>query len=266
MLDTRTLKSAIGRVAGSAGAYARAFNSTMMVVAFHRVNDQMPDDELTCSTAKFEAFCRFFQRNTKIVPFSEQVAACHEGKDMRRTLSLTFDDGYRDNFDVVAPILQRLQIPATFFITTGFIGSQTTAPWDVALPQQPGWMTWDQVRILVARGFEVGPHTHTHIDMGSMDLETIRAELEISNAIFKRELGYDPQLFAYPFGGRQHISERSRALVRELGLTCCASCYGGVNAVGCSPYHLQRIPVGQWFSTPDQFGFEFVMGLALRRI
>jgi peptidoglycan/xylan/chitin deacetylase (PgdA/CDA1 family) len=47
----------------------------------------------------------------------------------RNTLFLTFDDGYRDNFDVAAPILADLNIPATFFITTGFIDGIATAWW-----------------------------------------------------------------------------------------------------------------------------------------
>ena len=267
MIDTRKmLKTLMGRLAGISGAYARSFRSTMMIVAFHRVNDQMAEDGLTCGAAKFEAFCRFFRKYARIVALSEQVAACREGEDMRGTLSITFDDGYRDNFEVAAPILESLKLPATFFITTGFIGSQTIAPWDAALPRQPGWMSWDHVRSLLARGFEVGAHTHTHIDMGRADEATMRTELQVCRDRIRQELGFVPQLFAYPFGDPENITERSRELVRELGFTSCASCHGGVNAAGTSPYQLRRIPIAEWFATPDQFGFEFLMDRARGRI
>jgi peptidoglycan/xylan/chitin deacetylase (PgdA/CDA1 family) len=256
----KTLKRVIGRVAGISGACGRAFRSTMVIVAFHRVNDQLAEDGLTCSSAKFEAFCRFFRNHAAVVPFSEQVAGCREGKDMSGTVSITFDDGYLDNFEIAAPILHSLQMPATFFITTGFIGSRLIPPWDVALLRQPGWMSWDNVRSLLSQGFEIGGHTDTHIDMGSADAETIRMELEVSKQKIRRELDISAQLFAYPFGARQNISDRSRELVRHLGFVCCASCYGGVNAVGANPYHLKRIPIAEWFATPDQFGFEFVTG------
>jgi peptidoglycan/xylan/chitin deacetylase (PgdA/CDA1 family) len=256
----RMIKTVMGRLAGISGIYERAFGSSMLIVAFHRVNDQIPEDSLTCSSAKFEAFCRFFRKYTRIVPLSEQVAACREGKALSGTVSITFDDGYLDNFEVAAPILHRLQLPATFFVTSGFIGSRVIPPWDVELVRQPGWMSWDNVRSLVAQGFEIGAHTDTHIDMGSADGKTLRMELEASKEKISQELGLSVQLFAYPFGGPQHISERSRELVRELGFICCASSYGGVNAVGTSSYDLKRIPIADWFATPDQFGFEFVRG------
>lgn len=262
MLDRkRMMKTVLGRIARISGAYERAFGSTMLITAFHRVSRRLPEDSLTCSAAKFERFCRFFSRYARVVPLAEQVAACREGKGMSGTVSITFDDGYLDNFEVAAPILRSLQLPATFFITTGFIGSQLTAPWDVALMQQPGWMSWDNVRSLAAQGFEIGAHTDTHIDMGSVDAETVRLELEVSKQKIERELGISVQLFAYPFGNRENISDRSRQLVRDLGFACCVSSYGGVNMPGTSPYELKRLPIAEWFATPDQFGFEFVRGL-----
>jgi peptidoglycan/xylan/chitin deacetylase (PgdA/CDA1 family) len=259
MLDRRILKTALGRVAGMAGAHARTFRSSMTILAFHRVNDWMAQDGLTCSSAKLEAFCRFCGDNARVVRLSEQVAGCREGKDMGGTVSITFDDGYLDNFEVAAPILQRLGMPATFFITTGFIGTQVRAPWDAALTRQPGWMTWDNLRSLIAQGFEIGAHTDAHIDMGSADERMLREDLEISQQKIQRELGTRARLFAYPFGNPQRISSRSRDLVRELGYQCCASCYGGLNAPLTDPYELKRIPIGEWHSSPDQFGFELLM-------
>jgi len=119
---SKKVKTVLGRAAGLSGAYSRDFRSKMAIVAFHRVNDQLPLDGLTCSSAKFEAFCRFFQRYFRVIPASEQVAGCRAGRDMGGTMSITFDDGYLDNFEVAAPILRKLNLPATFFVTTGFVG------------------------------------------------------------------------------------------------------------------------------------------------
>ncbi|NIP92120.1 MAG: polysaccharide deacetylase family protein, partial [Akkermansiaceae bacterium] len=46
----------------------------------------------------------------------------------KNTVAVTFDDGYRDNFDVAAPILKRFGIPSSFFVTTGYIESGSV-PW-----------------------------------------------------------------------------------------------------------------------------------------
>lgn len=258
----KIIKATGGRAAAATGMYARDFRSRMVVIAFHRVNDQLAGDGLTCSGAKFEAFCRFFRRYFKVVPFSEQVAAVRAGRPMGGTLSITFDDGYLDNFEVAAPILRKLGLPATFFVATGFIGSRIVPFWDQLLPVQPGWMTWDQLRTLAAQGFEFGCHTDSHIDMGAADEQTIRTELALSKRKLREELGVSAELFAYPFGGKEHISERSLQLVREEGFSCCASCYGGSNAPLADPYEIRRIGIAGWFRTPHQFGFELMTNRA----
>jgi len=256
----KRVKGAIGRAAVFAGVFARGFRSKMIIVAFHRIRDDMPEDGLTCGSAKFEEFCEFFRDYFRVVPLSEQVAGCSAGKDMGGTLSITFDDGYRDNFQVAAPILRKLELPATFFVVTGFIGTPTITPGDRDLVRQPGWMTWDQVRSLASQGFEIGCHTDTHIDMGTADAQSVRAELKASQRKFQEQLGSPARLFAYPFGGRDNINAQSVELVREAGFVCCVSCFGGANAATADPFSLNRITVGQGFFTPDQFGLDLLLG------
>lgn len=248
----------MGRLERLMGIYERDFRSKMIIVAFHRVNDEIPSDGLTCGSKKFVAFCEFFRRNFRVVSLSEQVELCRSGGGLGGSLSITFDDGYQDNFTVAAPVLDRLNLPATFFVATSFIGTDYVAPWDRSLLVKQGWMNWDHLRSLVSRGFEIGNHTHTHVNIGSSDLKNVRAELETSQEMFRRELKAPARLFAYPFGGPDDISEPSRELVRELGFECCASCFGGVNPPKPDPYHIKRIGIAEWFDIPDQFGFELV--------
>lgn len=255
---SKRIKTVLGGASGMAGIYARDFRGKMIIVAFHRVNDELPEDGLTCGSAKFEAFCRFFSERFRIVPLSEQVAACQAGKAMGGTLSITFDDGYRDNHEVAAPILRRLGLPATFFVTTGFIGSDITAPWDRALTPKPGWMSWEQVRSLKAQGFEIGAHTDTHIDMAATDPQIVRAELETCRQTLEREVGGEVSLFAYPFGGVDNISPAALELVRQAGFTCCVACHGGANPPVADPFQLARIGIAEWYATPHQFGFELM--------
>lgn len=256
----KTLKSAAGRTAEAAGIIGRHAGTAMTIVAFHRVNDQLPDDDLTCSPAKFAEFCEFFVRHFRIVRLSEQIEACRQGLNMGGTLSVTFDDGYADNFTVAVPILKRFGIPATFFVTTGFIGSTTIPPWDNQLRVPQAWMSWDQLRELSAQGFEIGSHTDQHLNLAASAPTVIRADLAMSRDKLHSELGAPSGLFAYPFGGDGDISDSSRELVREGGFDCCLSCYGGLNSINSDPYHLRRIHIGEWFMSPHQFLLEFVLG------
>jgi peptidoglycan/xylan/chitin deacetylase (PgdA/CDA1 family) len=260
-LDIKKLvKTGIGQVFTISGMHRSKIDANVFITAFHRVNDQLPPDPLTCRSEAFEQFCRYFKNNFDVVPLSQQIEAFKEGKDLGGTLSITFDDGYRDNYEVAAPILERLGLPATFFITSDFINSETVPFWDRELPFQPGWMTWDQVRDLVARGFTIGGHTMNHIDMGSVDPDTVRKELVESKARIEREIGRPVELFAYPFGGEKNINDVSLQLVKDSGFECCMSCHGGVNEPRADRFRLKRIPISTWFATPQQLIAEFMLG------
>jgi peptidoglycan/xylan/chitin deacetylase (PgdA/CDA1 family) len=256
------LKTILGRAADVTGISARSFGSVMTIVAFHRVNDTLPDDGLTCPPDKFESFCQFFKDNFRVVSLSDQVAGARAGRNMAGTLAITFDDGYLDNYEVAAPILRKLQLPATFFVTTGFVGSSIVAPWDRGLPTRQSWMNWDQVRSLVSQGFEIGCHTDTHLNLGEVSASEARNDLCTSQTKIQSELGTAARLFAYPFGGPQHISESSLQLIRELGFECCVSCHGGTNPPIANPYDLNRIGIAEWFSNPYQFAWELASGKA----
>jgi peptidoglycan/xylan/chitin deacetylase (PgdA/CDA1 family) len=256
----KRVKAVIGYAAARVGVFAWDFRSKMTIVTFHRVRDDMPEDGLTCKSAKFEKFCKFFRAHFRVISLAEQVAGCSAAKDMGGTLSITFDDGYRDNFEVAAPILRKLGLPATFFVVTGFVGTRTVAFWDRNLPRQPGWMDWDQLRELTAQGFDIGSHTDTHVDLGTADEETTRLELETSKRKLDERLGKPVRLFAYPFGMPDNISKRAREQVRQTGFACCISAAGGANPPITSPFELTRIVVGSGYAIPEQFGLDLVIG------
>jgi peptidoglycan/xylan/chitin deacetylase (PgdA/CDA1 family) len=260
-IDIRKLvKTGIGQFLTLSGLHRSKIDSKVIITAFHRVNDHLPPDSLTCRSEMFEQFCRYFKDNFRVVPLAEQIEGFKTGRNMGGTLSITFDDGYLDNYEVAAPILEKLGLPATFFITSDFIASERVPFWDKELPQQPGWMNWEQVRDLAKRGFTIGGHTVNHIDMGKEPAERVRQELDTSKSRIESELGRGIELFAYPFGGEKNINETSRQLVREAGFNCCMSCHGGTNEPATDVYRLKRIPISTWFSTPQQLTAELVMG------
>jgi peptidoglycan/xylan/chitin deacetylase (PgdA/CDA1 family) len=58
------------------------------------------------------------------------VQALRDGKPINRTVVITFDDGYADNLYNAKPLLDRYEIPATVFVTTGYIGHEREFWWD----------------------------------------------------------------------------------------------------------------------------------------
>lgn len=259
-MNRRAIKSRLGDWLAASGLHRTLLGDRGVVVAFHRVSD-LYRDPLTCSVEMFERFCEFFRRHFTVVPLSETVRRLERGEPLAGTLAVSFDDGYRDNFEFAAPVLSSLGLPATFFVVSDFLGTSTIAPWDRALTPAPAWMTWNEARQLHDAGFTIGAHTRTHANLG--EVFGARAEWEISGSKDEIEarLGTAVELFAYPFGRTEHLSEGNRELVRRAGFRCCASCFGGSNARGADSFRVRRVPISTWFVSPGQFACE----VALRR-
>lgn len=253
----QSLQSVAGKLAFKLSLHRRLAADDFFIMAFHRVNDQSRDP-LTCTTEAFTDYCRFFADHFEVVPLSEQIERLRNGGALSRTLSITFDDGYRDNYEIAAPIMERYGLTATIFIVSGFIGTDAVAWWDREAGAPMPWMTWDQVRALREHAFDIGCHTHTHADLGSIDAPAAHEELTTSRRILNRELQAPIDLFAYPYGGKQNITEEARAMVRAEGFRCCLSCHGGVNGVRDDPYHLTRIPVSSWYRSPYHLGADML--------
>jgi len=257
----RAIKRLLGRTLFASRLDALLLRSSAVIVAFHRVQDTVePDDGLTVSARMFERHCRFFRRHFRVVRLRDIVEKLERGERLDRELAITFDDGYRDNFETAAPVLEKLSLPATFFTVTKWIGTDVVPWWDRERAACHPWMTWDQLRTLHRKGFDLGAHTQTHADLGRLSGAEAQREIVGARLDLEREIGAPVDLFAYPYGGASHLTDANRELVKAAGFRCCCSGLGGVTPTGSSPFHLRRIPVSLWHESPHQFGFEVAVG------
>jgi peptidoglycan/xylan/chitin deacetylase (PgdA/CDA1 family) len=66
-----------------------------------------------------------------IVPLQSALDALADGRRLPpRAVALTFDDGYRDNLDLAVPLLQQLELPATFFLVPGMLTGEVVMWWE----------------------------------------------------------------------------------------------------------------------------------------
>jgi peptidoglycan/xylan/chitin deacetylase (PgdA/CDA1 family) len=121
-------------------------------------------------------------------------------------------------------------------------------------------MTWDHVRSLHRRGFDIGAHTRTHADLGSVNAGEAQEEILGGRRELETQLEASVDLFAYPYGQQNNLVDSNRALVKGAGFRCCCSCFGGVIAPGTDPFHLTRVPVTSWYPYPEQFGLDLALG------
>lgn len=108
------------------------------ILMFHHVSDEKrnrfdPNGHLTVTPAFFERILKLFaKRGFEFVTLDEASERLRNPRRNSRFAVVTFDDGYRDNLEQAAPILQRLAIPYTVYVATGLV-ERTSDVWWVAM-------------------------------------------------------------------------------------------------------------------------------------
>jgi len=94
----------------------------VIVLLYHRVFDAEIDSQLLCvSPENFERQMLYLKRNFEILKVSELLKKIKEKRIPQNGIVITFDDGYADNYEFALPVLEKLKIPATFFVCSGNI-------------------------------------------------------------------------------------------------------------------------------------------------
>jgi peptidoglycan/xylan/chitin deacetylase (PgdA/CDA1 family) len=107
------------------------FVSRGVILLYHRVIDLESDPYNLCiSPARFEEHLQVLRRLSPVVRLGELAKALSSGSLPHRSVVITFDDGYADNLYQAQPLLEKYEIPATVFMTTGAGGRQREFWWD----------------------------------------------------------------------------------------------------------------------------------------
>ena len=106
--------------------------SQVAILIYHRVCPKKDEWSLeSLNPESFETQMRYFAQNYEILSLDKLVQYLNSGKSFpEKAVAVTFDDGYKDNYLYAYPILRKYNIPATFFLTTGYIGGGELFWWD----------------------------------------------------------------------------------------------------------------------------------------
>lgn len=106
--------------------------SQIAILMYHRVSQRQDSWSLdSISPDGFERQMIHFCRNYDILSLNRLVEHIKQGDDLpEKALVITFDDGYKDNYRFVFPVLKKYDVPATIFLSTGNIGTGKLFWWD----------------------------------------------------------------------------------------------------------------------------------------
>jgi peptidoglycan/xylan/chitin deacetylase (PgdA/CDA1 family) len=146
-----------------------------------------------------------------------------------KPIILTFDDGYRDNYENAFPILRQHGFTATFFILTEPIDRGSDR-----------YMTWSQVEEMAAAGMDIEPHSKTHPDLRGQPRDYLVWEILGSAQTVEAHIGRYPRFFAYPSGW---YDEALTEFLQEIEFWGAVTTWYGWDHTWIDRYRLQRIRI-----------------------
>ena len=155
----------------------------------------------------------------------------------QKKILLTIDDAFQSFYDVAWPFLKKNEIPFILFVSTDPIGNR-------------GYMNWDQLKEIEKEKFAIiGHHSHTHEYLIEKSDEEFIKDIEKANVIFKKELGYIPTLFSYPFG---EYSEFMRNYISN-NFNFAFGQHSGVIDLNKEKFQLPRFPINENYGEIKRF-------------
>ncbi|MEX2547153.1 MAG: polysaccharide deacetylase family protein [Chloroflexota bacterium] len=145
-----------------------------------------------------------------------------------RTFVVSFDDGALDNYQVAAPILERLGMRGSFFVNAG-------------LASKAGRMTFAQMRDLVERGHAIGNHGLTHLSLPGQPADVLYEQIEGAQQLLDTELGFRPRTFAYPYGRYGRYTDTVIQAVRDSGFELAFTVVRGAREASDAPLLSRRL-------------------------
>ncbi len=148
-----------------------------------------------------------------------------------RSVAITIDDAYLSVYTKAWPILKKLNLPFTLFVSTDVIDNKFS-----------NYMNWDQIRELVDHGVLVGSQTKSHPHLHRLSTKQILNEIEYSNNRFIEELGFKPKLFAYPYG---EYDKKTLEIVQGSGFQAAFGQHSGVAHISSGIFELPRFAMNE---------------------
>ncbi|MFH1478942.1 MAG: polysaccharide deacetylase family protein [Candidatus Omnitrophota bacterium] len=173
------------------------------IIMYHNIDQNSASSRLSVSPENFERQMSFLKRNDyNVVELSKISDLIRNNEVPYKTIAITFDDGYENNYKYAFPILKKYGLPATIFIAPGVIGKE-------------GYMTWEQViEMSDSDVVSIGSHSMNHAYLPHIQKYYLDLEIKGSKDLIERYIKKKVYSFSYPVGG---FNDYVRNLVVRAG-------------------------------------------------
>ncbi len=251
----QAVKNGVYRALGETATGLRAVNGdgrTLRVLMYHKVND-VEGNRMSMPTSLFdEQMAQLHELGYTVVDLDAVLAHYADGASLPpSSVLITFDDGYRDNLEHAAPILQRYGYPAVQFVPLGYIGDPLPLPHEEALATRGilnRTVDWDELGELERAGVRIESHGISHRPLADLELDEAAREIVVSKLRLEERLGRPVRAFSYVKGSEAHYKPVHLSLVRQAGYDVAFTSISGANSPATDPLQLHRYNVEPYSS------------------
>jgi len=178
----------------------------LIVLTYHRIRDDHKESDITVPVDFFDRQLIFLKAHYQIVSLDHLLQYRDGLKELDSdAVSITFDDGYQDNYLKGFPLLKKYNIPATIFLVNQWIN------------ENEEFLTFEQIKEMGDHNIVFGSHTLSHPILSEINEKAAYHEIYDSKFELERKLKCEIHYFAYPKGKAKHINESNIASVKQAG-------------------------------------------------
>lgn len=230
------LRSIIGRF----GAILKPARREIRILMYHRVNpsEALSDMQISVTPESFQKQMASLKENGwSVIPLENAVEQISRGYIKRdRQVVISFDDGYKDNFEHAFPVLQDHGFSAIIYLESGKCGIH------------PDYLTLSDIQTMLKGNIQFGAHTVNHPNLPTISGEQAWMEIAASRQALESALDREITSFAYPSG---KFKAAHREMVVKAGFTSAVSIRPGGNRSGSDLYALNRTEIARHDSIAD---------------
>lgn len=166
------------------------------VLMYHNVDDTLPADAMNVTAKQFEEQLKYLnERNYTTISFSELLHFVEHNDPLpKNALMITVDDGYKNNFSVMYPLLEKYHVKANIFLVSNFIDSKMPGV------DADAYLSTSDIQQMNPTVVQFGLHTYDHKNYKDLDQETIDADLKLCDAQLTGKGIQHYPCFAYTYG------------------------------------------------------------------
>lgn len=216
-------------------------DQSAVIFTYHHIGDDLaPSGNL--EKAQFEAQVKELKSgNYNVLALPRIIETMKSGGKLPDpAIALTFDGAHRNTLNYAAPLLIKAGLPFTVFIATDTLDSNTSDS-----------LRWDDLRRLMRSDLvSVGLHPASYQKLYTQDEAEISRQINNAVARYRKELGEEPQLFAYPYG---EYSLAYKQIIERQGFMAAFGQQSGVAYAGADMFALPRFSMTTPYGDIERF-------------